>query len=287
MTSTASGELVAWVRASFPGFEWEICDTRSGAFHDVVIDGAAGVVARVLRGTDHHRRAAREAAIIHAACPLPLGVHLSTLLAGPVSGRGRSGYVMTHLPGRPVAMADWGSSRDSYAALLSRFTALTIAGLELPPARTWCGGLNFAALVTTQLVPLLGAHGEPAELAVSALLAMPGPAQPSFVHGDFGPHNLLWEGARPVSLLDLDHACIDDPAIDLAPLIGVYGVDRVAEIVAADLVHRAMIHRATLSLQVAAAAHLAGNHSLRDHALSNFVRRSEGGTLHDPNGSTP
>lgn len=80
------------------------------------------------------------------------------------------------------------------------------------------------------------------------------------VHGDLGMHNILWHGAdtdrRSPStisgLIDLDHAALGDPAIDVAPLLGRFGT-ALAGVVSPGLLRRAMPHRATLSLQVAAA----------------------------------
>lgn len=42
-------------------------------------------------------------------------------------------------------------------------------------------------------------------------------AAPSFVHGDFGPANLLWNG-RDVVMLDFDRCARGDPALDLGTL---------------------------------------------------------------------
>lgn len=108
-----------------------------------------------------------------------------------------------------------------------------------------------------------------------------------FVHGDLGPHNVLWTGPRITGLIDLDHAALADPAIDVGPLVGRYGARQVAEIVPPDVLHRAMRHRASLPLQVAAAAELSGQGELRDHALRNFGHRCEQGTVSDPGGRRP
>jgi hypothetical protein len=87
-------------------------------------------------------------------------------------------------------------------------------------------------------------------------------------------------------VIDLDHACYGDPAIDLAPLIGAYGSAQVADIAEPVEPDRAMRHRATLPPQVAAADSL-GRTDLRDHALTNFTTRLTAGTLHDPQGAQP
>ncbi|MGI3781318.1 MAG: phosphotransferase family protein, partial [Janthinobacterium lividum] len=111
--------------------------------------------------------------------------------------------------------------------------------------------------------------------------------QPTFVHADFGPHNILWHAGRAVSLIDFDNACLGDPAIDIAPLIGEYGATAVASIVEPPVLERAMVPRAALSLQVACAAQLTTQHTLQEHAVHNFTRRATTGTLYDPAGQHP
>jgi len=93
------------------------------------------------------------------------------------------------------------------------------------------------------------------------------------VHGDFGPHNILWEESGAPGLIGLDNACAADPDIDVAPLIGFYGAAKIGEIVDADVLARSKVHRPSLRLQVAAGAGLGADRNLQSHALSNFARR--------------
>lgn len=44
-----------------------------------------------------------------------------------------------------------------------------------------------------------------------------------FIHGDFGPSNILHIDNNISGILDFSEACIDDPAIDFAALIGKFG----------------------------------------------------------------
>jgi len=153
--------------------------------------------------------------------------------------------------------------------------------------RAWCGGSAWPAIVEAHLLPRMRPRVQvSAAQRVEAVFTMESD-DTVFCHGDFGPHNILWNGDRPTGLIDLDHACLGDPAIDLAPLIGFHGAAAVASLCSPEELRRAMIHRATLSLQVAAAAHLAGLEGLRDHALANFARRVADGTLFDPGGLAP
>ncbi len=46
-----------------------------------------------------------------------------------------------------------------------------------------------------------------------------------FIHGDFGPTNILWDQAagRVSGITDFGWASVGDPAADLAALIGLFG----------------------------------------------------------------
>ncbi|SJM66803.1 hypothetical protein FM101_10050 [Arthrobacter rhombi] len=107
-------------------------------------------------------------------------------------------------------------------------------------------------------------------------------ATASLVHGDFGLHNIMWSEGKLSGIVDLDNACVADPALDLAPLIGQFGSNRVADIANRETVARAKIYRASLSLQVAAAAELVSDWKLKEFALCNFLERLDAGTLYGP-----
>lgn len=47
--------------------------------------------------------------------------------------------------------------------------------------------------------------------------------EPKVVHADFGPTNILHQGNNISGILDFSEVCIDDPAIDVACLIGKFG----------------------------------------------------------------
>lgn len=273
--------IVEHLASLFPGFG-AVQSVVHGAFHTVAVGDDH--VARVLLGTNQQSRAVRECAIL-ASAPGSVGpVHLPQLVEGPVTHQGRTGYLVTRVPGRSRD-ADWDELRQPLAQLLDDLAQLPRPD-ALPPVRSWCGGDALVGIVAEHFGTRLGAALPDAVGLVDDLdhLDVPGAV---FVHGDFGPHNLLWDGNRISGLVDLDHACFGDPAIDLAPLVGFFGASRVAEVTDRSTLHRAMRHRATLSLQVAAAAHLAGLDGLRDHALGNFLTRHEQGTLFDPEGSLP
>lgn len=95
----------------------------------------------------------------------------------------------------------------------------------------------------------------------------------ALVHGDFGPHNVLVDAGGRAHLIDTDHAACGDPATDIAPLLGWYRLDELRGDFADDELRRAVQIKRTLPLQISAAAELAGDAALREHALGNFARR--------------
>lgn len=278
-----------YARVEWPAVDWTNAAVRVGAFHIVVIP-STGPILRLTTGIHFDTRAQREARTLQAIAGVALPVPIPHVIAGPVESDDWSATLITRVPGHQIDDVTTATPEriQSYADLLTALHAAKPSTMhELPARRTWCGGDEWPALVRHELAPLLNPDAQrSASDRIAQLLDIE--ASPSVLcHGDFGPHNILWNDNRPASLIDLDHACIGDPAIDLAPLIGFHGLPAIRPIADRETLRRAMIHRATLSLQVAAAAHLNGSFDLRDHALDNFATRNAQGTLFEPTGMTP
>lgn len=290
MTDDQQSRLRHYAHAAWPGIDWGGAEIRVGAFHTVVIP-PAGPILRLTTGSGFESRAQREAKTLRTMARIALPVPIPEVLDGPVVGDGWSATLITRVPGAQtddVTTANSGRLQG-YADLLAALHAAEPGAVrELPPPRTWCGGREWLAIVRHDLAPLLdGDVRTSAVQRVEQLLDSEDAGADTVCHGDFGPHNILWIDDCPAGLIDLDHACLGDPAIDLAPLIGFHGLKAISALGTPQTLRRAMIHRATLSLQVAAAAHLSGSLALRDHALRNFAGRCRDGTLFDPDGLTP
>jgi aminoglycoside phosphotransferase (APT) family kinase protein len=276
--------------AGWPDFDWSQAEVRVGAFHTVAVP-PDGPVLRFTTGSHYRLRARREARTLQILTAVALPAPIPQVLAGPVDSDRWSATLITRVPGTETDDLNRASHQrtETYADLLTALQATETATLSsLPAPRTWCGGTEWPDIVRSDLAPLLDQDARRQALTrVSELLEVEDPSASVLCHGDFGPHNILWHQDRAVGLIDLDHACLGDPAIDLAPLIGFHGLGAIRLIARPDTLRRAMFHRATLSLQVAAAAHLNGSGELRDHALRNFTSRNASGTLFDPTGATP
>jgi len=281
-------DLRASAARAWPAHDWSPAIVASGAFHDVVVR-APHVAARIAGGRGHRRRVSREAVAVRIVAGLELPFLVPQVLGDPVTRAGRTGLLTTFVAGQARLSASWPQARAGVAAALDAFRAVPehrCAGLPAP--RTWCGGDGWDDVVRSDLVSRLPTGARATAVAVvDDVLAVERDADRSFVHGDVGLHNLLWSGDRPTGLIDADHACWGDPAMDVAPLVGTFGAARVAQIAPPELVQRALYHRASLPLQVAAAAQLIGDCALRDHALRNFATRVAERTLYDPNGMRP
>ncbi|MFB9904026.1 aminoglycoside phosphotransferase family protein [Allokutzneria oryzae] len=263
--------------ACWPEHDWPAARYRHGAFHDVLV--LPEVVARITTDVARVEREHRTSELLRRV-DFPFAVPKT--LSGPRSHGGRTGVLVSRLDGELRPDIAWADAATELAAALSALSeADPPAGL--PEPRTWCGGQRWPSIVMDDLVPRLPKDlRDTAAEVVAAVIVAEFRAPAGLVHGDFGPHNLLWRDGRISGVFDWDHLCVGDPAIDLAPLVGIYGAARVAEITDPATLDRAMTHRATLSLQVAAAGELSGNVALRDHALGNFVARARAETLRDP-----
>jgi aminoglycoside phosphotransferase (APT) family kinase protein len=255
-----------------------------GAFHQVAVSG--DVVARVASGKDHKQRVGCEALALQQTAAMDLPFDMPRLLSGPITIAGGSGILTTRVFGQQIEAARWSAVCDAFRTAIDALHQVPARrGAGLPSPRTWCGGRTWPDLVEGRLashLPIDAARR--AVVVVSDVLEAEQASPPTLVHGDFGLHNLFWESGRVSGVIDFDHACWGDPAIDIAPLIGMFGAGQVGELVDRAVVQRAMMHRASLPLQVAAAAELTGDSKLRDHALHNFSKRLEERTLHDPYG---
>lgn len=289
MTEREHEELRAWSAVAWPHVDWTDAEVRVGAFHRVVLS-QAGPIMRAATGTGHVSRAARELVTAQLVAGLELNVSVPAVLDSRTAGDdAMTAILVSRTPGVHGPDRDWDAELGrQYRLLLESLSRVNAGQLAvLPSVRAWCGGPNWPHVVDQVTASLPTKFQQLAARLVIEVLEAEKDAQPCFVHGDFGPHNILWHHGRPASLIDFDHACIADPAIDFAPLVGVYGAAAVASITEPHVLERAMVHRATLSLQVSCAAHLIGQHALSKFALNNFERRATEGTLHDPGGRQP
>jgi Ser/Thr protein kinase RdoA (MazF antagonist) len=276
-----------WAQTAWPDRSWTGARVLHGAFHDVVLTDEWA--ARIARGQDHRARVDREARLLRMAGQLGLTCAVPSLLDGPVSRGDRSGVLTTVVPGDSRETELWTDVRGGLLAILDELAlARPVAGEPVPMARMWCGGPDWPAIVEGRL----GHHLPPgladrAMAVVADVIAVERESAPGCVHGDFGLHNVLWQSATARGLIDFDHLAWGDPAIDVAPLVGSFSAAQLSGDFDRELLRRAMFHRASLSLQVAAAAELAEDRALRDHALGNFTGRLRAGTLYDPAGTSP
>lgn len=283
--------LVEAALSRWPEHQWQAGDLHQGAFH-LVLTAPGGPSIRATLGQRGRERSQREANTLLTleAAHLPLTV--PQVLDGPLWVEPSRTWIttLTTVPGSPATDLTTCSAQriSAYAEVLNTLRATSAVCGSLPPVRTWCGGDRWPEIVQRDLIPRLGTSvGGVAAERVETLLEAESQVATTLCHGDFGPHNILWSEEKVASVIDFDHACMGDPAIDIAPLISFHGAPRLASLGSAGTIQRAMIHRATLPLQVAAAAHLAGLGQLRDHALSNFERRYAERTMFDPNGEIP
>ncbi|WP_354181643.1 phosphotransferase [Arthrobacter sp. UYP6] len=275
-------DMWAGLRSVWPDLAWDRVQFRRGAFHHVAVLGEDAVI-RVVYGPRHLRTTVREAENLTAFASAGLPFRIPAELRAPFHGDGWSAQMNSFVPGEHRPFERWEAVRGALAAVVAAMTnIITVSGGGLRPVREWCGADEWPAVVAGITASLLPPEARAAGRIVADVLAAEEWVAPAVVHGDLGLHNVLWSGTEISGLVDFDNACVGDPAMDLAPLVGAFGAAAVADIADAELVARAQLHRASLSLQVAAAAELAGDGYLRDFALDNFSDRFRSGTLYDP-----
>lgn len=282
-------DVLAVASRFWPEWDWTVAHVAHGAFHHVALH-PEGLVVRVAIGENAAERTARERGILSVLTRASVTVPLPQPLDSPDAAIAAGASLVSRVPGRPMERDDAAPPGDvaAYDAALRSLREVPLPRLdELPAPRAWCGGSAWPTVVADRLVPRLPHCARTFARDVVEFVNGSAPTDLVLSHGDFGPHNMLWENLRFSGLVDLDHACVGDSAIDIAPLVGIHGAAAVAQICPGEELDRAMRHRASLPLQVAAAADLAGLASLRDHALRNFSRRVAEGTAFDPAGSRP
>ena len=196
----------------WPDQPWNRARYCDGAFHHVLV--LPDVVARLTRDPFSGERTPLIGRVLDrlsrlipsGLVPHPLDVRL---------GNPWVGLLTTTLPGSHRRDIPPLLALPALVELLDAFERVSLdqAG-ELPGPWDWCGGVQFPELVRQQLAPRLpGAVASAATRLVENLLALKEPDL-VLVHGDFGPGNVLWEGNRVTGLIDWDHTCHGDRAID-------------------------------------------------------------------------
>jgi len=257
---------------SFPEADLERARWLHGAFHFVALCGDS-LVLRVRVGGDHRSAVAREHDAMRWFSRLPLSIAAPQAETGPVHAAEWSAFGCTRMLGEPMEQGEWKHDREILLPILEELAGLDLPGPPSPTARAWCGGEVWPTIVDELTSAWAVGSRRAVSAAVNALIDGT-PDRSVVAHGDFGPHNVLL-GARGAAVIDPDTAGPGEPATDLAPLLGFYPVDELSRDFPRERVQRATVIRRTLPLQIAAAAELAADVSLRNHALANFRRREE------------
>ncbi|WP_155853964.1 aminoglycoside phosphotransferase family protein [Arthrobacter sp. H5] len=135
------------------------------------------------------------------------------------------GLACTFLEGAHDADRPWHEVWQHFAGILDDLRSAQVPAAGLPPARTWCGGEAWPDVVERITADHRFRMRSTARAVVREVLNLHRAVNPALVHGDFGPHNILWDESGTPGLIDFDNACAADPAIDVAPLIGFYGAE--------------------------------------------------------------
>ena len=158
---------------------------------------------------------------------------------------------------------------------VSKFVSLEIDGND--SRRNW---MRFYNDIRQNLYPLMGEEAkEKLSLMFESFLDNPSnfAFEAKVIHGDFGPTNILHQGNNISGILDFSALSIDDPAIDIASLIGKFGYGegfvKLMEPVypqVKDYLKRARFYAGTFALQDALFGFKHKNKELLEFGLEDF-----------------
>jgi len=182
---------------------------------DVDVDGGDGKVRRLILklflrdDPSEPDPAAREARILQVLAGL--AVPVPDLVAVDPDGEscGSPALLMTRLPGRVVLRPrSLGSWIRGLAGVLARIHDLAIDPRGLDSYATY-------AVVPAAVPPALTSQPSAWRRALSRVAGLPPAEPPCFIHRDFHPGNVLWQGSRASGIVDWAHGCWGPPAADL------------------------------------------------------------------------
>lgn len=169
------------------------------------------------RGEDARRVAAVLGALALGECGPRGGLRVPRVVA---YHEPRHQLLLTYEHGEPVSSAIAHDTGAVLAALGRALAALHAARIPLDRVTTPTAVLADLQSRIEDLCARLPGEASALRRAWNELerQAPPFPVAPSFVHGDFGPANLLWSGGQIV-VLDFDKCARGDPALDLGNLL--------------------------------------------------------------------
>jgi len=148
------------------------------------------------------------------------GLKVPRVVAYHQSRQSRHQLLLTYERGEPVSFAIAHDTGAVLAAIGRTLAALHVARIPLDAVATPATVLAELRSRVGDLCAALPGQTTAIRRTWNQLEAQapPLPVTPSFVHGDFGPANLLWSVGRIV-VLDFDKCALGDPALDLGNLL--------------------------------------------------------------------
>ena len=121
------------------------------------------------------------------------------------------------------------------------------------PGQHWGGHRRRHVLLDQVLPLLLPRNRDRAMSAIEDLVALEN-VTPQLVHGDLMGSNMLWDGEHLVGVIDWDHACMSDPAYEVASLGLWFGWSSVRDATDPESYERAKLHARIFPVQAIAYA---------------------------------
>ena len=213
MSTLERDASAAWsaLRSVWPHLVWTRPVYSHGAFHHVAVLDSNGVV-RVSFAADHDAQITREASALLALSSAGLKTRIPKLLRTHTDDTW-SAMACTFIKGAHAADQPWDLVRQDLAGILDDLRSAQLP-TGLPSVRSWCGGDAWPDVVERITAECGPRVQKTARIVVREVLEIEEVTR-SLVHGDFGPHNILWDESGAPALIDFDNACVADPVIDI------------------------------------------------------------------------
>ncbi|ROZ62995.1 DUF1679 domain-containing protein [Kocuria soli] len=222
---------------------WSVVPT--GSSH-LVVEIDKRITVRIAKNPSARKNLARRTEVLRRlpeydfAVPRPL--------TSTISAKGHTAVGLTWVPGshRGAGVPAAGLGR-----LLEQIWATDTSdfdGFLDRPGQHW-GGHKRRHVMLEEVVPMLLPRNR--ELAREAIndLAHLEVVTPRLVHSDLMNHNMLWQGDDLSGVIDWDHACLGDPAQDVATLALCFGWDTLERVVPPEILQRARLHARIIPMQ--------------------------------------
>lgn len=231
--------------AVVPPEQWEV--HANGSAH-MVVNAGHQVSVRIAKTPGAGAKVQRRTDLLRAL-PADLPFRTPQPLTRVLTKQGMTAVGLTWLPGHP---REPGSASPRMIGRAMRAINAIDPGDLAPytdPTYAFWGADHWVSTLRQRVVPLLLRDNQQRALRLVQEAAALDPVEARIIHADFSGHNMLWTRERLTGVIDWDHACIGDPAWDIASAANWYGWETMRRCMGREWTERARVLYRLLPLQ--------------------------------------